>query len=97
MVAIRYSQVSIDERRSKRSSDRQARISVSWTTSSASWTRAEHPVAVHLERAAVRLDQLAERALVARLGGGEQSPVSAGVVEVAVMHRLDAAGAETHR
>ena len=30
--------------------------------------RAEHPVAVHLERAAVRLDERAEGALVARLG-----------------------------
>ena len=73
MVAIRYSQVLTEARRSKRSSERQARSSVSCSDVLGVVDRAEHAVAVDLERAPVRLDERAEGALVAGLGGGHEA------------------------
>ena len=67
MVAIRYSQVSIDDRRSKRSSRAPGAHQRLLDDVLGVLGRAEHPVGVHLERAPVRLDQLAKRALVAGL------------------------------
>ena len=67
LVAIRYSQVSIDERPSKRSSAAPGAQQRLLDDVLGVLGRAEHPVAVHLERPPVRLDQLAERPLVARL------------------------------
>ncbi len=67
-MAIRYSHVSTDERPSKRSNERQARSSVSCADVLGVVDRAEHAVAVDLERTAVGLDQRAEGALVSGLG-----------------------------
>ena len=71
LVAIRYSQVSTEERpleaveRAPGAQQRLLRDVLGVVDG------AEHPVAVDLERAAVGLDERAEGALVARLGGGD--------------------------
>ena len=72
LVAIRYSQVRIEERPSKPPRPCQAASRVSCSASSASCDRAEDPVAVHLQLAPVGVDELAERLPVPGPGLGDQ-------------------------
>ena len=61
-------------------------------------SRAEHPVAVDVERVAIRLDQLTERVLVTGLCGGEkQALVGVGLVAHEASLRQTVLSAETNR